>query len=212
MKRFILTLAAVAALAANAEVYTFDFNKPTTLVPEVIEPGLKEYINIAGRTFTCGPVTATFTASDYGNTHVRIYHSYDAGIDVRLYDGDALTVSVPDNMMLKSIQFTMSLSGAASGTNDINFISDKGDFAWEDERWAPDADSAVSTVELTSAEQSRIYTMSVDVEESSSISEITETAAQVRYYSLSGIPVVAPAASGVYIKVSGNRATTIFVK
>lgn len=212
MKRFILTILSLTALVVNAEVFTFDFNNPSTLNPAVNAPAQKDYINLNGRSFTSGPVTAAFSASTYGNTHVRIYHSYDAGIDLRLYDGDVLTVSVPDNMILKSIEFTMSLSGNASGSNDINFISDTGDFVWEDECWTPDVYSPVSSVELTSARQSRIYTMSVDVEESTSITELSACEPEVKYFTLSGLPLIAPAGNGIYFIVSGNKVAKIIVK
>lgn len=214
MKRIFLAFIATASLAASAEVFTFDFNHPESLTPSVTEPAQKESVNLDGRSFTSGPVTATFSASESGNTHVRIYHSYDAGIDLRLYDGDAVTVRVPETMLLKSIRFTMSLSGNASGSNDINFVPDTGDFVWEDERWTPDAESPVSQVELTSAMQSRIYTMSVEAEDkSSSITELRSVEQNaIKYYSISGNSVVAPADRGIYIRKSGNTVSKIIVK
>lgn len=212
MKRVFLALIATVALTANAEVFIFDFNHPESLTPSVAEPAQKEYVSLDGRSFTAGPVMATFTASESGNTHVRIYHSYDAGIDLRLYDGDAVTVSVPENMLLKSIQFTMSLSGNASGSNDINFIPDTGDFVWEDERWTPYTDSTVSIVELTSAMQSRIYIMSVEVEESSYITEVSDAAQNCSYFSICGKPVSELSSPGIYIKISGNIVSKVIIK
>lgn len=210
MKRIVLwTITAIASLTANAEVFTFDFHQPETLNPSVAELAQKEAVNLDGRVFTSGPVSVGFTAAASGNTHVRIYHSYDAGIDLRIYDNDMMTVSVPENLYIKSIQFTMSLSGNSTGTNDINFIPGSGDFVWEDERWTPDVDTFPSSVDLVSAMQSRIYTMSVDVDNLSPIYEITGDGASVQYFTISGRPINAPSLPGIYLKVTKNGVSKI---
>lgn len=212
MKRILLwAITAIASLTASAEVFTFDFHQPETLNPSIAEPAQKEAVNLDGMTFASGPVKVEFTAADSGNTHVRIYHSYDAGVDLRIYDNDMMTVSVPENLYIKSIQFTMSLSGNSTGTNDINFIPDNGDFVWEDERWTPDADSYPSSVDLVSAMQSRIYTMSVDVDYLSSIPEITGDGESVQYLTLSGRSIKTFAVSGIYLRVT-NRGVTKIIK
>ncbi|MBD5425503.1 MAG: hypothetical protein HDR45_04810 [Bacteroides sp.] len=213
MKRIFPALLLCCSLNAAAEDYIFDFHQPETLVPAVAEPQQKGFVELDGRTFTSGPVELSFTNSGYGNTHVRIYHSYDAGIDLRLYDGDAMQVSVPENLAVKAIQFTMSLSGASSGSNDINFIPDTGEFIWEDEKWIPsDGDSDVSSVELVSALQSRIYTVTVSVEPNAGIDELVAVRPDARYFNLLGRPVAKPVVAGIYLEVCGGATRKVVVK
>lgn len=188
---------AVSAVSVTAEVYNFDFHNPETLTPAVAAPGEKQAVDLNGKSFVSGKVTISFAASTGGNTHVRLYHSYDAGIDLRLYDEDQMTVAVSDGGILKSIQFTMSLSGAATGTNDINFIPDNGEFSWADELWT--ASEQVGSVTLTSAMQSRIYTMAVKVEDNSSIQQVEAKEADI-YYDLQGKKLSCKPKSGLYIK------------
>lgn len=210
MKIYPLLLLLSGSLTASAEVYTFDFHQPETLNPSVAEPAMKEYVLLNGRTFTSGPVEVSFANAESGNTHVRIFHSYDAGIDLRIYDGDAMTVSVPDNMLLKEVTFTMSLSGNSTGTNDINFIPDSGDFIWEEEKWIPDSD--VSSVELVSAMQSRIYTMTVNVEPCAGISELEAIRPDARYFNLLGRRVVKPTIAGIYFEVRNGVTRKVIVR
>lgn len=210
MKIYPLLLLLAGTFTASAEVYTFDFHQPETLNPSVAEPAMKEYVLLNGRTFTSGPVEVSFINAESGNTHVRIFHSYDAGIDLRIYDGDAMTVSVPDNMVLKEVTFTMSLSGNSTGTNDINFIPDSGDFIWEDEKWI--SDSEVSSVELVSAMQSRIYTMTVNVEPCAGISELEAIRPDARYFNLLGRRVAKPAVAGIYFEVRNGVTRKVIVR
>ncbi len=210
MKHIALSLFMACSLSVAADTYTFDFNHPTSLNPSVAEPAQKGFVLVNGRSFTTGPVEVNFVDAEYGNTHARIFHSYDAGIDLRIYDGDAMTVKVPDNMILKEITFTMSLSGNATGTNDINFIPDSGDFIWEDEKWIPD--SEVSSVELVSAEQSRIYTMTVSVEPCAGIAEFVVPQPDAQYFNLLGRRVSKPTVAGIYFEVRNGVTRKIRVR
>lgn len=210
MKYYSLALMLACSLTASAEVYTFNFNQPTSLTPSVAEPEQKGFVLLNGRTFTSGPVEVGFEDAEYGNTHARIYHSYDAGIDLRIYDGDAMTVSVPENMILREITFVMSLSGNSTGTNDINFIPDSGEFIWEDEKWIPDYD--VNSVELVSALQSRIYTMNVTVETVSGIAEFQAPLPDARYFNLLGREVSKPTVAGIYLELRNGIARKVMVK
>lgn len=202
-----LIIAACLASAATvlAENVVFDFHNPATLNPSIAEPEVKGSVELDGQTFTSANVKVTFAASGENNTRVRIYNSYDAGIDLRLYNNDSMTVSVDGDSYISKIQFTMSLSGAASGTNDINFIPSTGEFVWEDEAWTPDDDTQPKSVELFSALQSRIYTMTVSVEPASSIANITAADGPVSYYSIVGHRLPGkPSQPGVYIAVGSN--------
>lgn len=211
--RLFATLFIGCALSASAEDVTFDFHNPASLNPSVNEPGEKSGIDLDGRTFTEGDVSATFSASGIGNTSVRLYHSYDAGIDLRLYDGDALTVSVSGKKFISRIQFTMSLSGAASGSNDINFIPSTGEFVWEDECWTADSGSKPGSVELVSALQSRIYTMTVTVEDASALPEIAKAAGPVRYFNILGYQMSSkPSRPGIYIREAGGVSQKIILQ
>lgn len=204
-------------LPAAAEVsVTFDFHDTMSLNPTVNEPGEKQGITLDGRTFTAGAVEVSFKANEDGNTQVRLYNSYDAGVDLRLYDGDAMTVAVTGGTQyIKNIKFTMSLSGAASGSNDINFIPSTGDYDWAAETWTPDVGDKPGSVVLTSAEQSRIYTMTVTLDELAAIAEVEEGAmpAVTTYYTLLGKPV-SPSAliPGIYIRVCGSETVKTIIK
>lgn len=217
MKNLAVIAAMALSIPAAAEVsVTFDFHDTMSLNPTVNEPGEKQGIALDGRTFTAGVVEVSFKANEDGNTQVRLYNSYDAGVDLRLYDGDAMTVSVTDgSQYLKSIKFTMSLSGAASGSNDINFIPSTGDFDWAAETWTPDEGDKPGSVVLTSAEQSRIYTMTVTLDELTAIAEVEEGAmpAEATYYTLLGRPV-SPSrlVPGIYIRVCGPETVKTIIK
>lgn len=192
-------------LTAMADEVTFNFHDTMSLDPAVNEPGEKNGIEVDGMTFTAGDVAVTFTASDYGNTHARLYHSYDAGVDLRLYDGDAMTVSVSGASYISKIRFTMSLSGAASGSSDINFVPSTGEFVWEEEAWTPESGTMPRSVKLVSAQQSRIYTMTVTTESQTSIREVTADPVCREYYSLLGRKYSGtPARPGIYI-VNGRK-------
>ncbi len=203
--RKIVFVGMLFGLTAMADEITFDFHDTMSLNPAVNEPGEKSGIEVDGMIFTSGSVSVAFTASDYGNTHVRLYHSYDAGVDLRLYDGDAMTVSVEGDSYISKIKFTMSLSGAASGSSDINFIPSTGNFIWEAEEWTPDKGSMPRSVELVSAQQSRIYTMTVTTDRHTPIRELTEESAHREYYSLLGLKYSGtPTRPGIYI-VNGKK-------
>ncbi len=208
MNRFLCITSCVACVIASwGENIVFDFHNPTSLTPSIAEPGVKESIDLDGKTFTEGNVSVSFAASGENNAQVRIYHSYDAGVDLRLYNNDVMTVSVDGENYISQIQFTMSLSGAATGTADINFIPSTGEFVWETETWSADTDFTPKTVELTSSLQSRIYTMTVTTESIASINEIKEADVPVRYYSILGHRLPGkPSRPGVYLAI-GNDGT-----
>lgn len=212
MKRLLPLLLLGWSMSAGAEEYTFDFHQPETLTPSVAEPAQKGFVELNGRAFTSGPVEVRFINSESGNTHVRLYHSYDAGIDLRVYDGDAMLVKVPENLTIKEIHFTMSLSGAASGTNDINFIPDSGDFIWEEEKWIPDGDADVCSLELVSAQQSRIYTMTVNIEAGAGLSEFEAIRPDALYFNLLGRRVTKPTVAGIYLEVCNGVTRKVVVK
>lgn len=94
MKRIIIIASLLAVCNAYAEqTVMFDFSDTMSLNPSINEPGLKSGVDLDGYKFTEGDVTVEFSASHLGNTSVRLYHSYDAGVDLRLYDGDVMTVT-----------------------------------------------------------------------------------------------------------------------
>lgn len=197
---------AMAAQETSQHAY-FNFNLPETLNPAIATPALKDFVNLDGRTFTDGNVEITFEAADYGNTHVRLYKPYDIdGCDVRIYDGETLIVkSIDPQLLISEIQFTMSLSGAATGTNDINFLPSAGEFIWEEERWIPDFDTeGESTIYLTSFLQSRLSTMDVtlvNIDNTTGIesAESDDTPQSNIYYDLTGRKISNPTIPGIYI-------------
>lgn len=212
LKAFMLSV----CINASAEVnVTFNFHDTMSLTPSVNEPGLKQGVALDGCSFTANGVGVSFSASDYGNTHVRLYHSYDAGVDLRLYDGDAMTVNFPDDSyVITEINFTMSLSGATSGSNDINFIPSHGIYGWETETWAPANDDLQNSVTLISAEQSRIYSMTVTLDNNSGLRDAAlDVANSVTYYNLLGRPVSEKnLLPGIYIRKRGTTSTKIIIR
>lgn len=194
---------------------TFDFSAPASLNPAVEAPAQKEYVDLNGRSFSDGDVTVSFLATSEGNTHVRLYHSYDAGIDLRLYDGDAMVVrTLNPSLFIKEIRFTMSLSGASTGSNDINFIPSTGDYDWAAETWTPEPGYNEQSVELTSAMQSRIASMTVVLDRTTGINGLTpDHDHEAIYYNIMGRRISAATLTpGLYIKVQNNKAEKILVR
>lgn len=216
MKRIILIASLLAVCNAYAEqTVTFDFSDTMSLNPSINEPGLKSGVDLDGYMFTEGDVNIEFTASHLSNTSVRLYHSYDAGVDLRLYDGDVMTVTTTaDAQYIKSIKFTMSLSGSASGSNDINFVPSTGTYNWAEEIWTPDDGSRDKSIDLVSAEQSRISKMIVTLEDISGIRDVAaaSSADAAVYYNMLGKRVeTAQLVPGVYIRVKGNESRKVVI-
>ncbi|MDE6276802.1 MAG: chitobiase/beta-hexosaminidase C-terminal domain-containing protein [Muribaculaceae bacterium] len=216
MKPSALTSAAftVRTPAASLES-TFDFSQPTSLTPAIAEPAQKESVDLDGRSFSEGDVVVSFKASESGNTHVRLYHSYDAGIDLRLYDGDAMVVrTMNPGFHIKEIRFTMSLSGASTGSGDLNLIPSTGSFDWASETWTPEEGYPEQSVELTSAMQSRIASMTVVLDRSSGLHEILpDHDHEAVYYNIMGRRISAQTlAPGLYIKVAGGETKKVLVR
>lgn len=195
-------------------VSEFDFHNPESLMPAIATPAQKEYVALDGRSFTDGDVAVSFTASETGNTHVRLYNSYDAGCDLRLYDGDMMTVrSMNPNYIIKEINFTMSLSGAATGTNDINFTASTGEFDWASETWSDTGESEKEVI-LTSEQQSRIASMTVKLEALSGMRAVEiDHDEQASYYTPMGIHVSGSRlTTGLYIRVAGDKAQKVIIR
>ncbi len=201
---FLSILVSAPLYAQTADAF-FDFNKPESLNPPLTTPELKQWIDLDGRTFTSGAAEISFVASENGNTHVRLYHPYDAECDVRIYDSESLNVRSTDpDLLLREIKFEMSLSGVSAGSADINFAPSCGTFDWAAETWTAGADG-VTEVLLTSIRQSRIASMTVKFTQTSSAVNITaaEQGNDSAYYSLTGNKLsTKPSQPGIYIRVS----------
>lgn len=205
------TLPVVASESAPALTSEFDFSAPATLQPPVAEPATKEWFPLDGFTFTSGDAAVSFKASSEGNTHVRLFGSYDAGCDLRIYDGETMTVrSLNPDLCISKINFEMSLSGT---TSDIDLIPSCGTYEWLENAWHADGEP-VSEVELTSNKQSRMRKMTVTFAVSTSVDAITDSNASLpsRFYDLQGRQLDGcPDAAGIYIEVtpSGSRKIAI---
>lgn len=207
-----LTTATIDVRPATDEVTaTFDFSNVTSLIPATAEPTRDTPVLLDGLTFTEGPVALSFTAADYGNTHARLYASYDAGTDLRLYDGDIATVTtlVPD-YSITAMKATISASGSNS---DVWFVPSQGEWIWEQDSWSPEGLSDITAVDLTSYQQSRLASLSVTLtREGAGIENISagDTAAP-RYYTLTGIPVATPD-NGIYVHIHRGKASRILIR
>lgn len=190
----------------------FDFSTPSTLNPPLDAPGQKEFVSLDGRTFSDGDVAISFMAAGAGN-HVRLYHSYDAGIDVRIYDGETIILrSLNPNMTLLKAEFEVSLSGAATGTSDVNFNPSEGSYEWLTNTWSAPADEAVSEVELTSIQQSRFSAVRVTLQRTMGIDGIEyDHDERALYYTPQGLRVSQPG-PGLYIRVTPTKAEKVIIK
>lgn len=195
---------------------TFDFSNPESLTPSVEAPAQKESVDLNGRQFSDGDVVISFIASESGNTHTRLYHSYDAGIDLRLYSGDVLVIrTLNPSLFIREVSFTQSLSGAATGSADIDFFASDGLWTWEDEKWTPGENGPMlQLLELTSINQSRIASMTVTLDRSSGLSEIRpDHDHEAVFYTIMGRRISAQTlAPGLYIKVQGGRAEKVYIR
>ncbi len=193
----------------------FDFSNPQSLTPSVEAPAQKESVWLDGRSFSDGEVVVSFIAAQGGNTAVRLYHSYDAGIDLRLYDGDAMLVrTLNPDYSIKQIHFSMSLSGASTGTGDLNLEPSTGTFDWAAETWTPDADTHDQSVELTSFMQSRIASMTVELDRNSGLRAIMPDHDHTAvYFDITGRRIsAATPAPGLYIRVKGEHADKVLIR
>ncbi|MDE6300113.1 MAG: chitobiase/beta-hexosaminidase C-terminal domain-containing protein [Muribaculaceae bacterium] len=197
--------------AGAEQIAEFDFSRPESLSPSVSVPEVKEWIELDGRTFTDGDVAVTFNATGTGNTAVRLYHSYDAGTDVRLYDGDSMTIrSLNPNFVIDKAEFVTSLSG---GSADVDFEASVGEYVWLDNTWVSGAE-AVYEVVLTSRLQSRIASMNVSLKNLSGVEAVDyDHDVKAVFYNLQGVRIGAGAPSpGLYIRISGRNAEKIIVR
>lgn len=191
-------------------VSVFNFAEPESLNPSVAAPALKESVELDGRSFTDGDVAVSFTASESGNTHVRLYHSYDAGIDLRVYDGETVTVSsLNEAFDIESVKVTISHSGSDS---DAWFIPSEGEWIWEEDRWQPDADTAVRSLDLVSYNQSRITSMTVALRRTMGIPSVDiDHDERAVYYNIGGMRVSNPG-PGFYIRVTPSKAEKVVIR
>lgn len=179
--------------------YVFDFANPESLTPSIQEPALKEGVSVASLVFTEGPVAISFSENPASNTHVRIYHSYDAGCDLRIYDGESIHFSLSgDEYSFDNIVFDMSFSGLQP---DVTFIPGIGSYVWEENTWYAGTDD-VRAVTLTSFKQSRTPRITVTLNTATSVMEINSENSDSPsiYYDLCGRQFNGrPAQRGVYI-------------
>ncbi|MCM1377274.1 MAG: chitobiase/beta-hexosaminidase C-terminal domain-containing protein [Clostridium sp.] len=190
----------------------FDFANPESLNPSVAAPAQKESVLLDGRTFTNCDVAVSFVASQQGNTHVRLYGSYDAGCDLRIYDGEQMIVR-SFNPAVKLSQITFDIS--ESGTSDVTFDANVGEYTWEDTTWYAGEES-VEEVVLTSMQQSRISKMTVAVKtdsDSSAVETVEIYGTEGTYYDLQGRKLSGrPTIPGIYIKVTLVEPRKVMIK
>lgn len=196
----------------STSIAFFNFNDPQSLQPAVTEPAQSKWVELDGRSFTDADAVITFTAVDDGNTHVRLYHSYDAGCDVRIYDGESLTVSTLNpSMSITRIEFEAS----ESGTSFVTFDPDCGEMGDWDYVWTPGDDAPVQRVVLTSEQQSRLKSLTVYMALECGIGDIDyDPDTQATYYTITGMRVGATTpVPGLYIRVTpGRPATKVVVR
>lgn len=208
---FVLLMACISAMAqenTGLETVTFDFTDPEGLTPSVVAPAVKDFVLLDGKTFTCGDVSVAFHATGNGNTQVRLYGSYDAGCNLRVYDGDSFVVSSSNpSKIIKEIAFDIALSGT---TADVDLMPSAGEYEWLENRWTA-GDEQVSSVTLTSIQQSRISTMTISLEDTdlSVVGEIGISDADVQWFDLRGMPVANPDTPGIYVRCQDGKAVKV---
>lgn len=206
-------VASAAFTVRNAEATlrsVFDFNNPASLNPAVAVPELKESVSLDKITFTDGAAAVRFDATGTGNTSVRLYNSYDAGCDARIYSGDCLTVSsLNPSYVITSIEFEMSESSGS----DVNFTASEGYFDYMTSTWSAEGD-AVDTVEFISVMQSRLKSMTVNLETTNGIENIAiDHDIPQQWYTIQGLRVPASVSRpGLYVRVKPGKTDKIIVK
>lgn len=180
----------------------FDFSNPSSLNPAVAEPAEKGEVLLDGRTFTDGDAAISFFATGTGNTSVRLYGSYDAGCDLRVYSGDSFTVqSLNPNIAIESIDFEISASSGSQISLDAsNGYFDDFDYTW----LADDSGSLPTSVTFTSIFQSRFKSMTVHLTGLNGIENIDyDHDVREVWYNIQGVRVPAGIATpGFYIRVA----------
>lgn len=189
----------------------FNFNAPSTLTPAIEEPGRSEWVALDGRSFSSSYAALSFEATDEGNTHVRLYHSYDAGCDLRIYDGDRLTVtSMTPAMYISRVVFELS----ESGTSDIDFTVDNGAYDYYSCTWEPTEGECPESVVFTSSRQSRIKSITVYLTGVQGIPGLEyDRDEPATYYNINGVRVdSANPAPGFYIRVTSSDSSKVIIK
>ena len=211
-------LAAMAFANVNAQEtegvnVTFDFTDPQSLNPAVPAPAVKEWIPLDGRTFTQDGVSVSFYATGSGNTQVRLYGSYDAGCNLRVYDGDSFTVaSTNPEFGISEIIFDIALSGY---TADVDVIPDTGEYEWLTNTWHSGQEPA-ERVTMVSNQQSRISTMTVKLAaigggDSTSAGIVAADNGECRWYDMQGNRISEPGARGIYLKCTPRGTEKVMV-
>lgn len=208
-----VTAAAFWLADAGDEVSAhFNFNAPASLTPAIEEPASKEWVSLDGRSFSSSYATLAFTAADEGNTHVRIYNSYDAGCDLRIYADDCLTVNTTSQTMyISRVAFELSESGSA----DINFNVDRGYFDYYSSTWTPtEGEEPATSIVFTSEHQSRIKGITVYLKGMQGIPELDyDRDEPATYFNINGVRInSANPTPGFYIRVTPSEATKVVIK
>lgn len=188
----------------------FDFHNPASLNPALSEPELKEWILLDGRTFTDGETAILFTACNEGNTHVRLFNSYDAGCDVRIYSGDCVTVSsMHPNIFLKKIEFEVSESSGS----DVNLSASCGEYNYLSYTWDA-SDDNTGSVDFTANTQSRLKSMTVYLETNIASENLPyDHDRREEWYTIDGYRVPTGIAHpGFYIRKSIEGSDKIIIK
>ncbi len=188
--------------------YKFDFgNAETANLAGISAPGSSDGVVIVDKTFVSEPISIHFAQPS--GTNSKWWHS----MNIRLYNGAKMTVSVPDGYKLTSIVFTQE-----SGETDWHMTADKGTLTGKEWTSASAAratgDEITSVVFTADGGQARFKTVTVNYEQTStgvgSIA-VDDENAPVEYYNMQGIRVENPAA-GLYIRRQGNTASKVFIR
>lgn len=180
---------------------TFDFSHPAGLNPSVDEPGQKEEVLLDGMTFTDGDAAVSFAATGTTNSSVRLYGSYDAGCDLRVYSGDSFTIqSLNPNIFLEAVEFEISESSGSQ----ISLDASDGYFEDFDYVWYAGDDYTINSVTFTAIFQSRLKSITVRLKAAEGIPTVgNDHDVREAWYTIQGLRVPAGiAAPGFYIRVT----------
>ena len=219
--------AAYTILAADENVYTFDFNldgNAATLTDAKVEAGngQKDYDpnNLEGVQFINGPVTMWIDAPS--GSLPRWWGATDkAGVtysELRFYKGNVLNVSVNTNgQKIQSISFPKGYGSNFPTADQLTFSVDNGTIDIASRSWTAPADKVVTEVTVTVAATTNCGAVQVvTVKDDSAVSgveniEAADENAPVEYFNLQGVRVSQPAA-GLYIVRQGNKVSKVLVK
>lgn len=195
----------------------FDFENLDGFTPAIETPAQSAGTNVTGLTYTAGGVTMAFSGKESSNTDPRIWNSQGV-CDLRLYNTQYFTLTVPAGYALKSITLTTKANlpfTVSAGT--LGAVTD-GTAVWTPAVAAEimpmaEGDASIAEVKFTATATARISSVEVEYSNSDAVQDIAadNIDAAPEYYNLQGVRVSEPT-PGLYIVKCGNKVSKTVIR